>query len=325
MDTMTPELVPPTRFAERIRTARPEASFAVRVDTLMLNVGLRCDLACAHCHQSSSPERSEVMARETMLDALRMAEILHPSLIDVTGGEPSLWPLLPELVEAVRELGVNVRVRTNLVALTRPDCAHLPALFAKSGVSILGSLPGMNAREVAEQRGTAFDRSLTALRTLADLGYADGDPALTLDIAYNPPLGELSRSEAALAEEFRAALSPLGVRFDSLRVIANVPAGRYARRLRESGAYDAELTRLAGAFNADVLGGLACRHGIEVAWDGTLSDCDFNLGAGIRVTDGPRTLAEALALGNSLAATLSARRIAFGPHCYACTTGAGSG
>ncbi len=327
MDTVALEPVAPTRFAERIESALPEAARAVRVDTLMLNVGLRCDLACAHCHQSSSPARSEVMPRETMLDALRLAGLLEPALIDITGGEPSLWPHLPETITLARAAGFAVRVRTNLVALARPECAHLSAFFAEHGASLLASLPGLNAQSVAEQRGAAFEPSIGALRTLAVLGYASPDSSLVLDLAYNPPFGELSRPEAVVTAEFRAALGPLGVRFNALRVITNVPAGRYAERLRASGEYASHVSMLAGAFNPAVVNDLACRYGVEVAWDGTLSDCDFNLGEGLRVANGPQTLADVLDAADVAAAltALATRRIAFGPHCYACTAGAGSG
>lgn len=320
--------IPHAHFVERLASANPGARRAVCIDTLMLNVGLRCNLECVHCHQSSSPLRTESMTRETMLEALQLAAMLHPGRLDITGGEPTLWPHLRELISAATAHDIPVRVRTNLVALADPARAALAPFFAENDVAILASLPGVSARAVAEQRGGIFDETISVLRALAALGYGSGDPRLVLDLAYNPPLGTSPRPQALLAEEFRLALEPLGVRFDELLVIANVPAGRFAERLLSSGDYSAELDRLAGAFNPDVLGELACRCGVEVAWDGSLVDCDFNLGAGLRVVDGPRTLAEALALADAGADVLHAiagRRIAFGPHCFACAAGSGSG
>ncbi len=165
------------------------------------------------------------------------------------------------------------------------------------------------------------------LRKLDALGYGAGD-GLTLDVAYNPPLGELAQPESILAEQFRAALEPHGVRFDSLYAIANVPAGRYRQRLRAEGGLDSYLSTLAAAFNPEVAQALECRHGLVIGWDGTLSDCDFNLGAGMGLAEGPRTLADLLAAlrvgGAASLETLATRRISFAAHCYACTAGAGS-
>lgn len=319
---------PLTHFVERLADENPGARRAVRIDSLMLNVGLRCNLACTHCHQSSSPSRTESMTHATMLEALRLAAILRPGLLDITGGEPTLWHHLCELISTATARNIPVRVRTNLVALTHPTREALVPFFAENGVAILGSLPGVTAREIAEQRGDTFDASIAVLRTLAQFGYGSGNPRLVLDLAYNPPLGESQRPQTVLAEEFHRALEPLGVRFDKLLVIANVPAGRFAERLKSSGDYSAELDRLAGAFNPGVLGELACRCSVEVAWDGSLVDCDFNLGAGMRVVDGPRTLAEAFALadaGSDVDSAIAGRRIAFGPHCFACAAGSGSG
>jgi hypothetical protein len=158
------------------------------------------------------------------------------------------------------------------------------------------------------------------LRSLAKLGYGTGE-GLVLDIAYNPPLGKLARPQCDVEAEFRAALEPLGVRFDSLLSLPNVPVGRYGRRLKADGSYGVYVSLLTDAFNPTVALALECRHGLEIAWDGTLWDCDFNLGAGVPPAAGPLTLAAALADPGALAE----RRIGFGPHCFACTVGAGFG
>lgn len=316
-------------FVSRLERADRDALRAASLDSLMLNVTLRCDMACAHCHHSCSPSRTEDMSADTLRDALDLLRIIRPALLDITGGEPTLWPLLPELVESASETGVAIRVRTNLGALARPENAELPDLFARLGVSLLASLPGTSANAVAAQRGSsAFGASIEALRNLANFGYGAGE-GLTLDLAYNPPLGERSASESTLTEEFRAALQPHGVRFDSLVAIANVPVGQFARRLKAVNRLDSYVAGLAADFNDGIAGAIACRSGLVVGWDGTLSDCDFNLAAGIGLTGGPATLRELLAgiRADAHAFALEAirdREIAFATHCFACTAGAGS-
>ena len=326
-DTRAPAA--PGDFRTRLESADSGALRATSIDTLMLNVTLRCDLECSHCHQSSSPSRTEEMSRDTMFSALELARIVRPALLDITGGEPALWPHLRELVVLAGDIGLATRVRTNLLALSHPEADDLPALFASRRVRLLASLPGASAEAIETQRGSAaFDASVAVLRTLADLGYGTGN-GLTLDLAYNPPLGELAPPESTLAEQFRQALAPHGVRFDSLYAITNVPVGRYGRRLKAEHGLGAYLSELAAVFNPDVAEALECRHGLVVGWDGTLSDCDFNLGAGLGLAHEPSTLGgvlEALCRADGEAAleALETRRIAFGPHCYACTAGSGS-
>ncbi len=57
--------------------------------TLQLNVGLRCDLACHHCHVEAGPHRTETMTRRT---ADRVLELLashsEVATLDLTGGAP---------------------------------------------------------------------------------------------------------------------------------------------------------------------------------------------------------------------------------------------
>lgn len=310
------------RFTERVRAASSRADIPERTETLMLNVGLRCIASCAHCHHACTPQRTEVMSRETMWESVRLADRLRPELVDITGGEPEEFALLPQLVERLHDTGIPTCVRTNLVALARPEHAALPRLLATNGVRLLASLPGTSATAIDAQRGSAWwDTALSVLVRLNALGYGRGD--LILDLACNPSRGELSRPQDELEAEFRTALETLGVRFDALLAINNVPVGRMRERMQADSGYDAYLHRLADAFNPAVVDAMACRHGLEIAWDGSLWDCDFNLAAGTRISAGPPTVGELLDAPD-LDAALAERRIGFGQHCYACTAAEGS-
>ena len=311
-------------FAQRARAAEPEAAVPARPRTLMLNVGLRCLTACPHCHHACTPERAEVMSRQTMLECVRLANRLRPEIVDITGGEPELFEHLPDLIAGLAARRLSTRVRTNLMALAEPSAAHLADLFAEHGVGLLASLPGTSASAFATQRGASGWRAARkVLSRLNALGYGagEGGSRLRLDLAYNPPLGELPRPQQQLEAEFRTDLGSLGIRFDSLLAIANVPVGRFADWLKRQGTYDAYMDGLSAAFNPATVGALDCRHGFEVAWDGTLWDCDFNLAAHVRPASGPRTIGDALADEGALVQ----RRIGFAQHCLACTSGSGSG
>jgi hypothetical protein len=76
---------------------------------------------------------------------------------------------------------------------------------------------------------------------------------------------------------------------------------------------------LKDSFNPETIPSLMCRHQINIGWDGTLYDCDFNLAAGLPVTTKiPKNIKQ---FDHSV---LSKRKIATADHCFGCTAGHGS-
>ncbi len=245
-----------------------------------------------------------------------------PNSWTLPGGAPELHPDIRDYVLRLTDAGWSVQVRTNLVSLLEPEAQGLAPLLAERRVRLLASLPSVLPAEVDAQRGRdVWARSLHALRMLGSLGYGAGD-GLRLDLAVNPTEpGVLPRTVGDLDATFREALTDEGVEFDRLIVLTNVPVGRFGSALdrQRAGAQTYRRT-LEERFNPATVPLLACRRTVVVAWDGTLWDCDFDLGAGIRPTEGsPRHVDEP-----DVAARLAGRRIAFGDHCFACTADAGS-
>lgn len=305
-------------FESRVHAADPNALYATGAEVLQVNVGLRCNMRCTHCHQSSSPERTEQMDDATLAATLALARRLQPSLVDVTGGAPELHPGIRDFVVALRTAGLPVQLRTNLTVLDELGCRDLPDLWAQHGVGLLASLPSPDDEPTARQRGArALARSIAVLRRLNELGYGVTD-RLRLDIAANPDGTELPDAPDASETRFRRELAQRwGVRFHRLRTLTNMPIGRFRESLLDAGCYTGYVQTLAEAFNPATLPLLACRTTLVVGWDGRLCDCDFNLGAGLPVRGDRRRVAD-------VDETLLARRIAFGPHCFACTARAGS-
>ena len=62
------------------------------LDTLQINIGLKCNLACKHCHVESSPARTEEMSRETLEQCLAVFCDRGFKTIDITGGAPEMNP-----------------------------------------------------------------------------------------------------------------------------------------------------------------------------------------------------------------------------------------
>ena len=304
-------------FESRLAAVDPTALCATTIEVLQVNLGLRCNLRCSHCHQSSSPERAEVMSDHTFGAVLELARAVRPALVDLTGGAPELHPRFREHVLELRRADLEVQVRTNLTLLLEPAHRDLPGLWAAQRVRLLASLPSSDPGPCERQRGPdVFGRCIGALRALNAVGYA-GEGGPTLDLAVNPDGPELPGPASSLEERFQRELQERhGVRFSSLRVLTNMPIGRFGGALG-AGGKQRYLDTLRAAFNPSTVPLLACRRSLTVAWDGRLFDCDFNLGAGLPARGGPRDILEA-------DATLASRRISFGLHCFACTALAGS-
>ncbi len=317
-------------FGELVELHHPEAATALTLRVVMLNVGRVCDLECTHCHQQAGPTRTEVMTPQVQDAAIALARAARPDLVDITGGAPELYPRLRELLDHLAQARLRVRVRTNLVALLDPRAQGLAELFARQGVALAASFPSADRDEFEAQRGLgSFDMALEALEQLNRLGYGTGsEPGssrrLRLDLVVNPDGDAAPPSPQLARTRLTAGLARHGVTFDDVLVVTNTPVGRFAASLRERGEFDPFVERLRRKFEPATLPLLACRNGIAVGWDGTLADCDFNLGAGIGCADGvPRTIFD-VDLGEAGIERIARRRISFGIHCLACSAGSGS-
>ena len=307
-------------FERSIVAVLPEAPYAERLELLQVNLGRRCNSTCTHCHQSCSPSCTEMMGEATVAAVSRIALDVRPALVDITGGSPELHPGLPTLVSQLRSAGLRTRMRTNLTALLEPEAEGLIDHLTETGVELLASVPSLASDEYASQRGGRLDSALAVLRRLNDGGWGRSG-GLRLDLAVDSSVYGDDCASGDLTIRYRAELSGgLGIDFNDLVLITTMPVGRFRATLERRGEYESYLSGLAGRFNPTTVPNLSCRSAIEIAWDGTLSDCDFNLGAGLRTAQGePAHISEFDAL------RLAQRRIRFASHCWACAAGDGSG
>jgi len=318
-----------------------------RVKTLQVNIGLRCNLACHHCHVESGPKRTEKLDREAIDRILHLLEH-NPDVgtLDITGGAPEMHPDFRDLVRGARALGRRVIDRCNLTILFEPGQEDTAEFLAAEGVDIVASLPCYSLENVEKQRGRGvFDGSIKALQRLNALGYgpiegsvgAGTDPAAdpgddsrnarsareekpSLDLVYNPVGAFLPPPQAQLEAEYRDELEQqFGIVFDRLLTITNMPIKRFAHELHRDGEYEAYMGLLVNHFNPTNVPDLMCRQLISVAYDGTIYDCDFNQALEILPPGPRRTIFDIEDFGE-----LEGARIATAAHCFGCTSGAGS-
>ncbi|MDT8446271.1 MAG: arsenosugar biosynthesis radical SAM protein ArsS [bacterium] len=309
-------LVNPT-FFQRAEQVSPQFLTAERPRILQINLGLKCNLACVHCHVQAGPKRTEEMSWATMQQLAEWAQDRGIRQVDLTGGSPELHPHIRDFVDALSPK--PVQLRTNLTALLLPEAAGLAQFFAQRKVGLVASLPCYSQRNVDQQRGKGtFEASIDAMRMLNALGYGL-NPELPLTLVYNPGKATLPPAQAALEADYHQKLDQdFGVHFTGLSCITNMPIGHFRRRLAAEGKEVEYLGLLADSFNEATLPAIMCRHQIHVSWDGTLHDCDFNYALGLPI------LKERNQLGQISLDELASRPIRTGDHCYGCTAGAGS-
>jgi len=292
------------------------------LDTLQVNLGYRCNQACHHCHVNASPDRKEMMSRETVDDVLRVIKAGGIETLDITGGAPELNPHFRHLVREARAAGIRVIDRCNLTVLNEPGFEDLAAFLAAERVEVTASLPCYTEDNVDKQRGRGvFDGSIRALQRLNALGYGRPGSDLRLDLVYNPLGAFLPGPEAELAVRYRDELgSRFGIEFHDLYTLTNMPISRFAEQLRRTGEAERYMGLLVNHFNPATVDGLMCRHLVSVGWDGALYDCDFNQMLELPIgAAGARSIWEL-----DDVRTLADEAIVTGPHCFGCTAGAGS-
>jgi len=290
------------------------------IETLQVNVGTRCDNSCVHCHIQAGPERTEIMDTRTIGLVLEAAQKVKPKLIDITGGAPELNPHLCDFIRTAKKQGHNVQVRTNLTVLLQPEMERIIEFYCYLRIKLVASLPCYLKKEVDSQRGEGvFERSIEVLKLLNKIGYGR-DQNLILDLVFNPEAAFLPPEQAHLESEYKEELyKNFGIVFNNLITITNMPVGRFLQYLRKRHQYGEYDRLLRDSFNPRTNEKLMCRNQIDVGWDGTIYDCDFNLALGLPVGFGiPKHI------GDLDPAVHSKRRIVTGNHCFGCAAGHGS-
>jgi len=292
------------------------------LDTLQMNLGYLCNIACTHCHVNAGPNRTELMDRDTMDKALAVIDRFGIGTLDVTGGSPEMNPEFRWLVAEARARGVHVMDRLNPTIMEAPGYDWVAPFLAEHRVEAIASLPCYSKENVDAQRGSGvFEASISALQTLNQHGYGKPGSGLVLNLVYNPVGASLPPPQEALAGDYRRLLAEeFGIVFSNLYTLANMPIKRFGAVLLAKGQFDDYMTLLKNSYRRENLSGVMCRDLVSVDYRGYVYDCDFNqmLGLPLGGDEDHTHLADLLTLDEV------PRGIAVADHCYGCTAGQGS-
>ncbi|QYZ65552.1 MAG: Fe-S oxidoreductase [Gammaproteobacteria bacterium (ex Lamellibrachia satsuma)] len=294
-----------------------------RLETLQVNLGLRCNLSCVHCHVNAGPNRTEEMTRETVEDVLVFLRKHRMKALDLTGGAPELNPNFRYLVETATEMGVHVIDRCNLTVLEEEGQEQLADFLAYHRVEVVASLPCYLEENVDAQRGKgAYEASIRALQRLNGLGYGMTGNSLLLNLVYNPQGASLPPPQGPLETDYKRQLvERFNIIFNQLLTITNMPINRFGSLLQSKGEFQSYLQLLRDAHQPANIESVMCRHLISVDWQGRVYDCDFNQMLDIQLESGevkrPR-------LRDLINHDIDGWPIQVAEHCYGCTAGQGS-
>ena len=129
----------------------------------------RCNLSCAHCYSTSSPDEAEALPVDMLAAAITAAAAEGYGVLAVSGGEPLLYKGLPQLLDHARAAGMTTAVTTN-GTLLHPR--RLPMLRAVDLLAI--SLDGVPASHDRMRGPGSFDRTARGLAHLRGAGIRFG-------------------------------------------------------------------------------------------------------------------------------------------------------
>ncbi len=151
-----------------------------------------CTLRCLHCYSSSGPDVTESLPIGVLGPAVRAAATLGYDVLNVSGGEPLLYPELRALVGAARDAGMRAVVTTNALSLSPRRIALLREVDL-----VAVSVDGTRA-DHDRLRGEpgAHERALAGVRRLSEAGVPVG-VVTTLTKSGTTRLGEVADQVAA--------------------------------------------------------------------------------------------------------------------------------
>lgn len=123
-----------------VLTDGPPAAGGEACTSLFVHLTESCNLRCRHCYdQGHHAPSARRLGTGALIDAARSLVPLGLGRVTLSGGEPLLVPELPELIEALRALGVTVQLLTNATLLADALARRLAAAQVEVTVSLHGA------------------------------------------------------------------------------------------------------------------------------------------------------------------------------------------
>ncbi len=144
-----------------------------------------CNFRCSYCYVPEKQECKGELTKDEIKGVILQAKDLGARKIIILGGEPSIYPHLPEMLKFLDEHGFEVEMFTNGTGVD----ATLAKLLAKLKIRVVLKLNSRN-REIQDRlagREGAYDIIQTAFAHLKDAGYPSDELFLALSTVICQP------------------------------------------------------------------------------------------------------------------------------------------
>jgi MoaA/NifB/PqqE/SkfB family radical SAM enzyme len=216
---------------------------------LWIELTARCNLRCIHCYAESGPNitTADPLTTAEHVSLLDSARSLGCRAVQFIGGEPTLVPSLPRLIERSRSKSFDyVEVFTNATRIS----GELLSCFVHNRVSVATSFYSYDSsiHDAITQRAYSHEQTVRTLRRLVDAG---------LDVRVGIIVMEQNRAGVEQTKEFLRSLGISKIGTD---------------RIRSFGRGDALMADVGGPAISELCG--RCWEGrLAVAPDGVVSPC----------------------------------------------------
>ncbi|AGW15222.1 Radical SAM domain protein (plasmid) [Megalodesulfovibrio gigas DSM 1382 = ATCC 19364] len=151
----------------------------------VLDIGLKCPHSCAFCYYSyldgsesqfAGLRTASLRSTEDCLEIIRLLAGHGLQHLDITGGEPTIHPGLPEMVAEAARLGLAVRCITlgQFLRRPRPEGTLLETLLAAGLTNLLFSLHAVDPVAFKETCGGSMESVLAVMDSLDERGFQYG-------------------------------------------------------------------------------------------------------------------------------------------------------
>ncbi|HHD56626.1 MAG TPA: radical SAM protein [Desulfobulbaceae bacterium] len=167
-----------------------EAVAANRLLSMEIEFSRVCNFRCSYCYVEEKTKCSGELTRAEIKDTILQAKALGARKIIILGGEPSIYPHLPEMLEFLHKERLETEMFTNGTGID----AELAALLARYRVRVALKLNSRDAEiqdRLAGKKG-AYTIMTGALATLQRAGYPSEELFLAVStVICRQNIGEL--------------------------------------------------------------------------------------------------------------------------------------